>query len=130
VVISCHWASTIVFSSLIFIKGFTHTLAHMTTQCTAVRLVRFYLIQCIVSVCANTHTHAHIDTKRDTVSRWHILLHVYKRNKHCLSSVSCLMKLYQTSPQTVLQAEITLHFAASFSYHLPACVWMFTFWIA
>jgi hypothetical protein len=62
----------------------------MTTQCTAVCLVRFYLIQCVVSVCANTRTHAHIDTKHDTViettSRWHILLQVYNRNEHCHKS--------------------------------------------
>jgi len=76
----------------------------MTTQCTAVCLVRFYLIQRIVSVCANTHMHAHIDTKHDTViettSRWHILLQVYNRNELCLTRVTCLMKRHQTSPPT------------------------------
>jgi len=77
----------------------------MTTQCTAVCLVRFYLIQCIVSVCVNTRTHAHIETKHDTFSettnRWHILLQVYNRNERCLTRVSCLMKWHQTSPSTI-----------------------------
>lgn len=104
-----------------FYKGLQTPLVHKTTQCIAVQLVRFYLIQCNVYVCTKARAcmHAHIDTKHDTVSestsRWPILLQVYNRNKHCLTRVSCLMKQHQSYRQKLLcifyqvSATIFLH---------------------
>lgn len=100
-VVTCQGTSTIVFSSLISIKGFTHIGTHdNTVHCSMFSEILSHSVHC---VCVYKHTH--IETKHDTfsktTSRWHILLQVYNRNKRQLTRVNCLMKQHQTSPPTV-----------------------------
>jgi hypothetical protein len=129
-VISCQGASTIVISFLISIKGFTHIGTHDNTMhCSTFSEILSHSVHC-VCVCANTPTHAHIDTKHGTVSettsRWHILLQVITEISTVSQESFVLWSDIRLHHQlSVLQAEITLHFAASFCYlflHVFGCL--------